>query len=266
MIDSNSIEFFSSKFLIGGLIFIRILGMVAAAPVFKSTAINPQIKIYLSALMAIIMTSAFAESQPVIEFQLLNIAVLALKEFFFGVLIGFSANMVFFAARFAGGLIDMEMGYNTSTLFDQTSMTPTLVGEIKDLIALMMFFILNGHHQLIESLFASFKAVPISTFAISSVTIQLLIKMAVTTFILAIKFSAPVLVALFCTNFALALLARVAPQTNIFILSFQMKISVGLLVLIASTPMLVYVIKWALENFQSNTMQIIMSLYPGRVT
>ncbi len=258
--DATTLEMLSSKFLMGGFIFIRILGMMASAPVFKSSAINGKVKVMLSALMAIIMTNVYAESQPTIEFELLNVAVIALKEFFFGLLIGFSANLVFFAARFAGGIIDMEMGYNTSMLFDQTNVNPTLVGEFNDLIALMLFFILNGHHQVIESLFISFKIVPVSTFIINDVTIQLLVKMVVSVFILAIKFAAPILVALFCSNLSLALLARVAPQTNIFILSFQVKIVVGLLMLFVSVPLLVYVIKWALENFQSNTMDIIMSI------
>jgi flagellar biosynthesis protein FliR len=259
--DTATLDLLSAKFLMGGFIFIRIMGLMVAAPVFKSSAINGRVKVMLSALLAIIMTNVYADSQPHIEFELINVAVIALKEFFFGVLIGLSANLVFFAARFAGGIIDMEMGYNTSMLFDQTNVNPTLVGEFKDLIALMLFFIINGHHQVIESLFISFKIVPVSTFVISDVTIQLLVKMVVTVFILAIKFAAPILVALFCSNLTLALLARVAPQTNIFVLSFQIKIVVGLLMLFVSVPLLVYVIKWALENFQSNTIDIIKSIH-----
>jgi flagellar biosynthetic protein FliR len=262
MIDSNILELLISKFLIGGLVFIRILGMMVSAPVFKSAAINSKVKVMLALILAMIMTNVFGEKQGVIEFELINISVIALKEFFFGVLIGFSANLVFFAARFAGGLIDMEMGYNTSVLFDQSSLTPTLIGEFYDLIALMMFFFINGHHHIIESLFISFQVVPISEFIITDMTISAIIKMCVSVFIIALKFAAPVLVALFCSNLSLALLARVAPQTNIFVLSFQIKIIVGLSMLFISVPMTVYVIKWALENFQSNTIEIIKTLNP----
>lgn len=261
--DSAALELLTSKFLIGGLIFIRILGLFAAAPVFKSTVINAKVKVMLALILAMLMTNVFAEKQPVIEFHIFSITAYALKEFFFGVLIGFSANMVFFAARFAGGLIDMEMGYNTAVLFDPSSLTPTLIGEVKDLIALMLFFFINGHHHLIEALYISFEIVPITKFVMTSVTIQLLVKMVVTVFILAIKFASPVLVALFCTNFTLALLARVAPQTNIFVLSFQAKIVVGLGMLLVSVPMFVYIIKWALKEFQSQTMNIIHSLNAG---
>ncbi|MFA5512090.1 MAG: flagellar biosynthetic protein FliR [Candidatus Kapaibacterium sp.] len=263
--DQAQLEILTSKFLIGGLIFIRILGMMAAAPVFRSVAINAKVKVFLAAVMALIMTNVYAESQPVIEFDVFNVSVIALKEFFFGVLIGFSANMVFFAARFAGGLIDMEMGYNTSMLFDPTNINPTLVGEFKDLITLMLFFFINGHHYLIESLHASFHIVPISKFFISDITVRHLTAMMVTVFVLAMKFAAPVLVALFSANLSLALLARVAPQTNIFILSFQVKIIVGLSMLLLSLPIMVYIIKWALENFQSQTLEIIMSLNPVNV-
>lgn len=262
--DYATLEILQAKFLIGGLIFIRILGMLASAPVFKSTAIKAKTKIMFAAILAMIMTNVFAESQPVIEFHIWNIAVIALKEFFFGILIGFSANIVFYAARFAGGIIDMEMGYNTSTLFDPSNISPTLVGEFKDLIALMMYFFINGHHQLIESMYASFHVVPLTMFAISDMTIQLLVKMAATITLLGLKFASPVIVALFCSNLTLALLARVAPQTNIFMLSFQIKIGLGLIMLFTMVPMLGYIIKWALENFQSNTMDIIMTLAGAR--
>ncbi len=258
--DNATLELLTSKFLIGGFVFIRILGMLASAPVFRSAAVNAKVKIMFAAILAVIMTNVFGESQPAIDFHLLNVLVLVLKEFFFGVLIGYTANLVFYAARFAGGIIDMEMGYNTSIIFDPSNSSPTLIGEFKDLITLMMFFFINGHHQLIESLYASFQIVPISTFSISSVTIQLLIKMIITITILAIKFASPVIVALFCSNLSLALLARIAPQTNIFMLSFQIKIAVGLTMLFTSVPLLVYIIKWALTNFQSNTLDIIMSL------
>ena len=64
---------------------------------------------------------------------------------------------------------------------------------------------------------------------------------------------------------ALALLARVAPQTNIFILSFQLKIAIGLLVLMASVPLFIYITKYSLQGFEEELMRIILSLNPARV-
>ncbi len=249
----------------GTLIFIRILGFMAAAPLFKNTAIIPQHKIIFSAVFAMIITTSYWNEQMEIDFHLWFITLLVLKEFLVGIIIGFAANTVFFAARFAGGLTDLEMGYQTSVLFDQTQTTPTLIGELKEVAVLMIFIFLEGHLQIIEAAFASFRAVPVGTFEMSESTVILLIKFATTVFILAIKMAAPVLVALFCTNLALALLARVAPQTNIFILSFQMKVFVGLIVLTVAMPMFIYFSKWALSNMQEETMRMIMTLNPGRI-
>lgn len=265
MLDSATIEILMSKFLIGTLIFIRVSGMMVSAPLFRSIAIIPQVKIFLSAIIALSMTAAFWKEQPVIEFHLWFLALLAIKEFMLGALMGFAANMVFNAVRMGGGLIDFEMGYQTSSLFDPSSNNPTLIGELKELIALMIFLILNGHHQLIESIYASIRAVPLTTFQMSESTYMILIKLITTMFILAVKISSPVLVALFCANLALALLARVAPQTNIFVISFQMKVLIGLLVLMVSMPLMIYLIKWALGTIQNESMQIIMTLYPGRI-
>jgi len=265
VIDAATLQLLTSKFLIGTLIFIRILGVFSAAPFFKATAIIPQVKIFLAALIAISVTSAFWEDQPVIEFHLWYVTLLVMKEFLLGLIIGFAAHAVFFAARFAGGVIDIEMGYQTAVLFDPSNTTPTLVGEFKDMIALMLFLVLNGHHHIIEAAYVSVRAVPLTTFAMTEATAALLAKYAVTVFILAIKISAPILVALFCTNLALALLARIAPQTNIFILSFQVKVAVGLIMLFISVPMVIYILKWALGSVQQITFEILMSMYPDRV-
>lgn len=265
MLQSDEIYILTGKFLMGALIFIRVLGFMASAPIFKNTAIIPQHKIIFSAIFAMIISSAYWKEQPNIDFHLWFITLLALKEFLVGIIIGFAANAVFFAARFAGGMVDLEMGYQTGILFDQTQTTPTLIGELKELTVLMIFIFLEGHLQMIETVFASFRAVPVSTFEMSGSSVKLLINFAATVLILGIKMAAPVLVALFCTNLALALLARVAPQTNIFILSFQLKVFVGLLVLTVSMPLFIYFSKWALSSLQETTMQLIMTLNPGRV-
>ena len=157
------------------------------------------------------------------------------------------------------------MGFHTSLLFDQNSSAPSLIGQVYDLIVLMVFLLINGHHFLIETLYYSFKVVPISIAMPSESTITLIAQYATSMFIVAIKIAAPVILALFVANLALALLSRIAPQTNIFVLSFQVKVVVGLLILLVSVPFVVYFIKYSLQDFQNITLQWLMSLNPGAV-
>ncbi len=52
------------------------------------------------------------------------------------------------------------------------------------------------------------------------------------------KISAPVVVALFLTNVALALMARVAPQMNVFVIGLPIQVAVGFTMMIIALPLL----------------------------
>jgi flagellar biosynthetic protein FliR len=260
MIDDISLFFYEGKFIIGLLIFVRVGAMMAAAPLFKNSAIQPALKVVFAIILATTITTAYYDEQPAIDFQPWYLAFLVLKEVMAGLIFGFAANIIFFAARMAGGLMDTDMGFQTSLLFNMDAGTPTLLGELKELVALIIFLIINGHHYLIGGIFLSLKVVPLTTFAISEASVGLLLKMATSVLAISLKIAAPVLLSLFVTNLALALLGRVAPQTNIFILSFQAKVAVGLLVLLASAPLFIYVIKQMLEGVEESIYQLLLTL------
>lgn len=264
MLQDTTLFALLSKFIFGTLIFIRILGFLAAAPIWKHVAVISQMKWFFAMILAVMMTAAFWDEQVTIDFHPWYMVYLVFKEFVCGLLIGFAANMTFYAARFAGGLIDVDMGYQPGAMFD-VSETPALIGEFKELIMIMLFFYLNGPEQLIEALYASVRAVPISQFQMTESTINLLTTMATSVLVIGVKIASPMIIAIFCANLSLALLARIAPQTNIFMLSFQVRIAVGLLVLFFTIPLFIYVSKLALGNFQELTMQFIMSLLSNRV-
>lgn len=265
MLDSLTLFYLEGKFIIGLLILVRVSGLFTSGPFFKNSAIVPQVKIFLALFVTVIMTSAFWQEQPVIELNVFNLAMLVIKEFMVGLLLGFVANFPFVAARFAGGLVDMEMGYQTGALFDREASTPTLLGEFNELIVLMLFLIMNGHHYLIEGIYLSMKVLPLDTMVFTQTTLDLLGKMAISIFILAVKLASPLLIASFLTNLGLALLARVAPQTNVFVLSFQIKVIVGLIMLTVSLPAFVLISKAALTTVQSDFLNILISLNANRV-
>jgi flagellar biosynthesis protein FliR len=50
------------------------------------------------------------------------------------------------------------------------------------------------------------------------------------------------------------------------VLSFQLKVAVGLLILIASVPLFVLLAKYSLASVQEQLYTFLMTLYPDRVT
>jgi flagellar biosynthetic protein FliR len=159
----------------------------------------------------------------------------------------------------------MDVGYQASLMFDQTAGAPTLVGEFYSLATLMMFLYLNGHHFLIEALFLSMKLIPLTTFLLSETTLTLLYKTIISFMVLGLKIAAPIMITLFNSNLALTLLSKVSPQMNIFMLSFQVKVAVGLIVIFTSVPVVALVSKQALEIMQSEITTFLMSLNPALV-
>jgi len=92
MPDSSSMDILTGKLIIGTLLFIRIMGFVAASPFFRSRSIPNQVKVFLGVLLAFSITTAFWTEQPQIEFHLWYMILLVMKEFFLGVAIGWVAN------------------------------------------------------------------------------------------------------------------------------------------------------------------------------
>ena len=66
-------------------------------------------------------------------------------------------------------------------------------------------------------------------------------------------------------NLGFVQMARGAPQTNIFVLSFQLKIVIGILVLMGAIPLFVMVTKYSLQGVENELMRFIMTLNPARV-
>ncbi|MBD3234605.1 MAG: flagellar type III secretion system protein FliR, partial [candidate division Zixibacteria bacterium] len=107
------------------------------------------------------------------------------------------------------------------------------IGELKFILALLIYMAINGHHFLIKAVFQSFQIIPPGTASLNLATAEHFLRMVVNTFIIAIKIAGPAMITLFLTSVALGIIARTVPQMNVFIVGFPLKIGVGMLVLAA---------------------------------
>ncbi len=265
MFDASFLQLTQEKLVIGFLVLSRISGIFTAGHFYGNSAIPIPVKLMLILIITMILSpTCFADAPPV-ELEVINMFFLVFKEFLIGAILGFTTNIVYWAARFGGGITDMDMGFQASLMFDQDAGAPTLVGEFYGLSAMMIFLFLNGHHFIIETLVLSIKAVPLTTFMMAESTLKMLFLVISSFMMLGLKMAAPVLITLFNVNLALTLLARVAPQMNIFMLSFQVKIAVGLLILFVSVPLIGIVSKQALGVMETEVTQLLLTFNPALV-
>lgn len=242
-----------SDFIILLLIFLRILAAFIAAPVLGHKAIPVVVKIFLAFVVAYILFSIQDKSTIHVEANLWWLSVTAFKEILTGLLIGFTTNLVFYGFLFAGSIIGFQMGLNMAEVFNPMDESQTnILGEIIYLIAMFLFFIIEGHHYIIRALEASILVIPIGNYSFNQPVFDLLIKFAGSAFIIAIKISAPFLISFFLVQVGEGIVARVIPQMQVFFVTQPLKIGLGLFLFVLVMPVLVYAIKNLLYSIETN--------------
>jgi len=109
----------------------------------------------------------------------------------------------------------------------------TLVGQMWTLMGIMVFIAIDGPHMLIMATYESYTAIQLFDIVEQG---EKLLRVLVDTFgamfLVALKLSFPVLTTLFLVAVTLGMLAKAAPQMNIFMLGFPIQIGVGFIVMI----------------------------------
>jgi len=251
-------EVYVSQFVLFVMLFIRITALVVTAPMLGYQAVPVHVKVALGLFLALVFYPLVSAQAPQFDTRLIPLVIVALKEMAVGMLLGFVLGLLFAGARFAGDVIGFSMGLSMANVFDpESAQSVSLIGELLYIVSLLVFMLLNGHHFIIESLQLSYVAVPIGGLGLNMLLGEGIVKLTGFVFIVAIKLAAPVIVALFLIDVGLGVLARVVPQMNIFIVSFPLKIMVGMVMLMTTGPMMIYVFKKLLANFETDVLSIV---------
>lgn len=224
------------------LIFSRVVSVLWLLPIFSSRAVSVPFKAGLSLLIAYLLFDSISVDRSFSNdpyFLLLFIV----KEVFIGLAIGFSVRMLFAAVNVAGEIISIQSGFSFSRFMDPLSMAQvTVIEQLKNLLAMMLFLAMDAHHILIRSMVASFRDVPIGSVTIQQSFIQYLITSSGKIFVTGFKIGAPIIVTLMFVEIALGMLSKIIPQINIFIEGVPLKILVTLIMFSFSLGVIVPVI------------------------
>ncbi|MGA7570825.1 MAG: flagellar biosynthetic protein FliR [Candidatus Aquilonibacter sp.] len=219
------------------LIFLRVTSMLVLFPVFSSAQIPHQVRLGLGALIAFIIFRVIPP--PHLTGGAFELIVGASAQVLLGVIVGFVASLVFTGIQFAGELIDLQVGFAIANVLNpQTQQNITIIGEFQLALATLIFLTTNSHYFFIEGIAGSFNLVPLPYINLDPSVAGNLALFFAQSFLIVFKISAPVVVALFLTNVALALMARVAPQMNVFVIGLPIQVAVGFTMMIIALPLL----------------------------
>ena len=253
-------EVYVLQFVLFMLLFLRTESVIVLAPVMGHAAVPVQTKAGLGVFMAMMLYPVMMARGIHVDLALGPLAVLAMQEAVTGLAIGFASGLIFAGAQAAGELIGFDLGLSLATAFDPETGPNNVIGSFLYLSMVLVFLLLNGPQFILQALVVSYDAVPIGGLVITGATVNQFLHMTGLIFIVGLKCAAPIIVASFLLNLALAVLARVAPQVNVFIISFPIKIAVGVIVLMAAAPILVYAFKQLLLHFEEDLVLLVRTL------
>jgi len=223
------------------LVFTRISGIFTAAPVFGSRNIPVMAKVGLGlSVSALIMPVVFS-AKVNIPSNLLQYIAAVISEYLLGLVYGFASWLIFSAVQMAGALLDTQIGFGIVNVVDpQYGQQIPLIGNFQYLLSLVLFLAINGHHVLLAGICTSFKTLPVASVFFPQSIVPFFVNLLTGVFSVAVQIAMPVLAALFMTDVALGILARVMPQLNIFVVGLPVKIVVGLVILMFAVPVFSY--------------------------
>ncbi len=236
------LDLLSPKNIVGFIIVItRLSGLMISAPLFSTYPIPMQVKAWLVALIAFIMFPVVSASSTFfVPTDMLSMSLVLFKELAIGFFIGLMANFIFAGVQMAGQLISQQVGLAMSSVLDPATQTNVpVLGEFYVLITTMLFLSLGAYQWLFAAVFESFKKIPPGIdLVFSPALIQQVLKLSSDMFVISLGVVMPIFCVLFVLEILIGVLAKMAPQMNLFMVAIPFKIYIGLiLMLIFLSPM-----------------------------
>ncbi len=221
------------------LVWVRCSTILMIMPVFGTSQIPAMVRVALGMIVSFVIYPTLSAIQPLADLDALALAICS--QVVIGIMFGFVTQMVFMGVQFAGEIIDVQIGFAVANVINPASQQQiTIIGELQLALATLLFLITNSHLLFFRGIGGSFNLLPLPWVTLTTATQHSVITFFTQALLIVFSISAPVAITLFLINITLAFLARVAPQMNIFVIGFPLQITVGLLMLVITLPLLGY--------------------------
>ena len=247
--QTKLLEHLGGIYIVGLLVFSRSLAFVSIAPLIGNKALPALVRISFAMMLTLLLMPNL--EVPTKYPQGLHFIYLIVMNVFVGLLIGWLSGLLIEIGRTAGEMLDGQMALNAATLFDPGSQTQTtIVGRLFDFVALTLFISIGGMEKVIEGLYKSYATFPIIVYQIN-LNFDRVLKATADVIAISFLIISPIVIIILTIDLILGLMSRAAPQINAFQISFSIKPSVSVLLLIILLPALFQV----LANLFSNPMR-----------
>lgn len=222
------------------LILVRISMFIYLAPFYGMRGVPNQVKIGLSFFVSILLFHVTQPHEALVYETVWGYAMIVAKEALTGLFLGFGVSICTSIVAFAGRIIDMETGLSMANLMDPTTREmSSMTGVFYQYMVTLILIISGMHRYLLQALAETYILIPVNGAVFNTDKLLETILVFLKDYIsIGFRICLPMFAVMLLLNAVLGIMAKVAPQMNMFAVGLQLKVLVGLCVLFITVGML----------------------------
>lgn len=220
------------------LITARVSGIFTFNPIFSRANVPNRVKVGMTLVLAVL----FASTMGQISYTPTSVFAFVfdiLKELSVGLVLGFMVNLILTVLVYAGELIDTQTGLGMAKAMDpSTGISMPIFANVYYYMFILYFFLSGGHLSYIKLFKISYETLPIGFQNLNIDVAWTLASYFSTVLTLAMKFAIPLIAAEMIIEICLGVLMKAVPSIHIFVINIQLKVLMGLfLLMVIAGPM-----------------------------
>jgi flagellar biosynthetic protein FliR len=236
--------------------FCRSMAMMATAPALGDAVVPVPVRALLSVVLAFLMLPVSKGAAMPDPFSLAGVVAM-LEQAVIGGLIGLALQLTMTVMNMLGFLAASQVGFTMAQINDPINgQQSDVISALLGLVAMLVFFVIDGHLVLVGVLAQSFRAWPVGAALGSTAGPMLMQAVALNVgWVLsaAVLLALPIVFSNLVVQFGLGFLNRVAPSLNLYSLGFSLVTLFGL-------TMLVQIVRFVPEHYVQMTNQVLEML------
>jgi len=237
-------EMLAANLFLWMLIFARLGSAVMFLPGFNSTMVSARMRLLFALIVSFVLLPVLGGKLPPPPSSPIGLFLLMGGEIAFGIFIGLVVQAMVAALDVAGTAIGYATGLTNMFTFDPiTEQQSALVTGFLNLVAVTLIFASNTHHLMLHALVDSYSLLAPGQKLPTEDLAQLLVRTLSGSAMLGLRLAAPLVVFSITFNTGLALINRLVPQIQVFLVGLPVQILGGLTILMVCLPaiMLLYI-------------------------
>lgn len=211
------------------IVLARVGGLVTFAPFWSHNAVTARIRALLAVILALVITPTVAPRLSTPPTNMIALTIIIGGELAIGCALGFVARLVFSALEIAAQILGFQIGLSMASVIDPATRAQTAaLGIIAQMLGLMVMLASDGHHWLLRATVQSYWVIGPGGFTASSALAETILRLSANALAVGVALAAPAIVVLLGLEVLLGVMGRAAPKLELMVMSFPIKIAVGM--------------------------------------